>query len=45
MTSSMKGTMTRRHVIKAAAAGAAAGGFAAIIPKPLYAATAAPETT
>jgi nitrate/nitrite transport system substrate-binding protein len=45
MTSSVKGTMTRRHVIKAAAAGAAAGSLAAIIPKPLYAAAATPETT
>ncbi len=45
MTSSVKGTMTRRHVIKAAAAGAAAGSLAAIIPKPLYAAPATPETT
>ena len=45
MNEKAKGTVTRRHVIKAAAAGAAAGSLAAIIPKPLYAATATPETT
>jgi nitrate/nitrite transport system substrate-binding protein len=45
MNDRAKGTVTRRHVIKAAAAGAAAGSLAAIIPKPLYAATATPETT
>src|SRR6478735_5898423 len=45
MKDSAKGTMTRRHVIKAAATGAAAGSLAAIFPKRLYAATATPETT
>ena len=45
MNDRAKGTVTRRHVIKAAAAGAAAGSLAAIIPRPLYAATGAPETT
>jgi nitrate/nitrite transport system substrate-binding protein len=37
--------ITRRQVLKSAAAGAAAGGLAAMIPKPLYAASGAPETT
>jgi nitrate/nitrite transport system substrate-binding protein len=39
------GKFTRRQLLKTAAAGAAAGGIAAMIPKPLYAATGAPETT
>jgi nitrate/nitrite transport system substrate-binding protein len=37
--------VTRRQVIKAAAAGAAVAGIGALAPKPLYAATATPETT
>jgi nitrate/nitrite transport system substrate-binding protein len=41
----MKGAVTRRQVIKSAAAVAAAGSLGAILPKPLYAATATPETT
>jgi nitrate/nitrite transport system substrate-binding protein len=39
-----KGKISRRQVLKAAAASAAAGGMGALMPKPLYAADAAPET-
>ena len=45
MNDRAKGSLTRRHLIKSAAAAAAAGSLGAIIPKPLYAATGAPETT
>jgi nitrate/nitrite transport system substrate-binding protein len=37
--------ISRRQVIQAAAAAATAGSFGAMLPKPLYAATATPETT
>jgi nitrate/nitrite transport system substrate-binding protein len=37
--------VTRRQVLKAAAAGAAITGFGALAPRPLYAAASAPETT
>jgi nitrate/nitrite transport system substrate-binding protein len=37
--------ISRRQVIKTAAATAVATGFGAMLPKPLYAATATPETT
>jgi nitrate/nitrite transport system substrate-binding protein len=39
------GKISRRQVLKTAAISAAAGGLGALIPKPLYAATGAPETT
>jgi nitrate/nitrite transport system substrate-binding protein len=39
------GKISRRQVLKTAAVTAAAGGLSVILPKPLYAATAAPETT
>jgi nitrate/nitrite transport system substrate-binding protein len=45
MSDDMKGRISRRQVIKTAAAAATAGGLAAILPKPLYAAAATPETT
>src|SRR5688572_18996767 len=45
MNERVKGAVTRRQVIKAAGAVAAAGSLSAILPKPLYAATPAPETT
>ena len=41
----VKGAVTRRQVMKSAAAAAAAGSLGAILPKPLYAAAATPETT
>src|SRR6186713_76872 len=37
--------LSRRQLIKAAGAAAAATGLGALLPKPLYAATGAPETT
>src|SRR4029079_7809062 len=40
-----KGTLTRRQLMHAAAATAAAGSLGALLPKPLYAASATPETT
>jgi nitrate/nitrite transport system substrate-binding protein len=39
------GNISRRQVLKTAAISAAAGGLSSLIPKPLYAASAAPETT
>ncbi|HEX6398192.1 MAG TPA: CmpA/NrtA family ABC transporter substrate-binding protein [Steroidobacteraceae bacterium] len=45
MSEQVKGKFSRRDVIKSAAAAAAAGGIAAAIPRPLYAASATPETT
>src|SRR5262245_34311435 len=45
MSERVKGTVTRRQVIQSAAAAAAAGSLSAILPRPLYAATATPETT
>jgi nitrate/nitrite transport system substrate-binding protein len=45
MAEDVKRGLTRRQVIKSAAAGAVAGSLASIIPKPLYAAAATPETT
>src|SRR5690349_21050568 len=40
-----KGTLTRRQLMQAAAMSAAAGSLGTLVPKPLYAATATPETT
>ncbi len=45
MNERVKGAVTRRQVIKSAAAVAAAGSLGAMLPKPLYAATPQPETT
>jgi len=45
MGDDVKRGLTRRQVIKSAAAGAVAGSIASIIPKPLYAAAATPEVT
>jgi nitrate/nitrite transport system substrate-binding protein len=44
MSDSVKGGMTRRQVIQSAAA-ATVGSLGAMLPKPLYAAAATPETT
>jgi nitrate/nitrite transport system substrate-binding protein len=45
MKSQRPGNISRRQVLKTAAFSAAAGGLSAMVPKPLYAATGAPETT
>jgi nitrate/nitrite transport system substrate-binding protein len=45
MKSQGPGKISRRQVLKTAAISAAAGGLSAIVPKPLYAAGGAPETT
>src|SRR5688500_16566998 len=45
MSESSKGRISRRQLIKTAAAAATAGSLGAIMPKPLYAAGATPETT
>jgi len=45
MTIKQPGKVSRRQVLKTAAVSAAAGGLSALIPKPLYAASGAPETT
>jgi nitrate/nitrite transport system substrate-binding protein len=45
MKSQRPSNISRRQVLKTAAISAAAGGLSAIVPKPLYAATGAPETT
>ena len=45
MNESAKGRVTRRQVLKSAAAAAAAGSLGAIVPRPLYAAAGTPETT
>jgi nitrate/nitrite transport system substrate-binding protein len=45
MSERVKGMLTRRQVIRSAAAAAAAGSLGAMIPKPLYAAMATPEVT
>ena len=45
MNESAKGRVTRRQVLKSAAAAAAAGSLGAIVAKPLYAAAGTPETT
>src|SRR5688572_18917212 len=45
MSEYVKARISRRHLIKTAAAAATAGSLGAILPKPLYAAGATPETT
>jgi nitrate/nitrite transport system substrate-binding protein len=45
MKQRVKGTITRRDLIRSAGAVAAAGSLSVMLPKPLYAATATPETT
>src|SRR5687767_11440032 len=45
MNESAKGRVTRRQVLKSAAAAAAAGSLGAIVARPLYAAAGTPETT
>ena len=45
MNDSVKGTVTRRQVIKARRHGRGRGSLGALLPRPLYAATGTPETT